>query len=404
MQKVADIYQQAMATAKQTPPLDLTLSEAVGCVLAQDVIAGEGLPAFAVATCDGYAIRADDLFPGGEDTTLIVTGEVRAGDVDPPAHVRQTAVKIESGAPLPQGADAVAPLVDTDEGSADVVIHGGFTRGANVLAAGSDIPRGAKVVTKGTRLGPPQIAAVAALGRPRVVVHPRPRVVILSVGDGLVEPGAVSRRGTVYDANAVALAAAAAEVGAQTFRTTPIPNDVPALRDMVEDQMMRADVVITTGGLSRGAGSAVREVLRTVGEVRFKDVAAFPGSTIGIGMIPSGDGYTPVFALPGDPVAAQVAFEVYVRPVLRKMMGWKSVNRPSVKAQVSEGFTSPGGVREFVRVRLSGDPRGGYVAEVLAPTDQLLTSALAEANGLAVVPEEVEEVRAGTTLSCILLD
>ena len=404
MRTVADIYQQAMATAKQMPPLDLTLSEAVGCVLAQDIIAGEGLPACAVATCDGYAIQVGDLFPGGQSTTLIVTGEVRAGDVDPPAHVSKTAVKIESGAPLPQGADAVVALKDTDEGDADVVIQAGVQRGDNVLAAGSDVARGAKVVEKGTRLGPPQIAAVAALGRPRVVVHPRPRVVILSVGDGLAEPGALSRRGTVYDANAVALAAAAAEVGAQTFRTTPIPNDVPALRDMVEDQMMRADVVITTGGLSRGTGSAVREVLRTAGEVRFEDVAAFPGSTIGIGMIPSGSGHTPVFSLPRDPVAAQVAFEVYVRPVLRKMMGWKSVNRPSVKARVNEGFTSREGVREFVRVRLSGDPRGGYVAEVLAPTDQLLISSLADANGLAVVPEEAVDVRAGTTLSCILLD
>lgn len=404
MESVAHVYKRALAVTKPQPPLELPLSDALGCVVAEDVVAPASLPLLATATCNGYAIRAADLDSRGRETTLIVTGEVRPGDVDTSAHVSGSAVAVSSGAALPSGADTVVPLQDTDEGEAQVRIFTHPEKGANVLAPGGDIVAGTVVMEKGTRVAAPQLGAIAALGMPRVYVHPSPRVVFLSVGDGLVEPGAGARRGAVYDANGVALAAAAAEIGADTFRVPPIPNEFYALRHMIQDQLMRADVLVTTGGLSAGDSSAVRRVFGRQQNVKFMDVAAFPTTSIGVGSVESGGGWTPVFCLPGNPVAAQVGFELYVRPMLLKMMGARNVGRPTVRARVDSSFKSPKGVRDFVRVRLTGDPNRGYAAEVMQPTDELFISGLAQANGLAVVSEETTFVSAGTTLSCILLE
>lgn len=404
MGTVADLYKMALAVSQPQPPLDLPLSDALGCVVAEDVIAPASLPSLPSAKCNGYAVRASDLKPHGQETTLMVTGEARVGEVETPAHVSGSAVAVSSGAALPIGADTVVPIESTDQGEAKIRIFTKPPKGANVLGAGQDITAGAVVVKKGDRVAAPQLGAIAALGMSRVYVHPTPRVVFIPVGDGLVEPGVEPRAGTVFDANGVALAAAAAQVGADTFRVPPVPNQFVALRDTVKDQLMRADVLVTTGGLSSGDGSAVRQVFERLGDVEFMDVDAFPTSTVGVGTVESGLGSTPVFCLPGNPVAAQVGFELYVRPMLLKMTGARSVGRPTVDARASRSFRSTPGVRDFVRVRLSGDPDRGYVAEIMEPTDELWISGLAKANGLAVIGEETVNVAAGTLLSCILLD
>lgn len=406
MRTVADVYQKGMAIAQQQPPLDLTLAACAGCILAEDVRSPVDYPPRSTALVDGYAVRLEDLKgkPPGQGWSLIVTGEVVAGESDPPAHVTDSAVRVHAGAPLPSGADTVVKLEATDEGSARVTIYGRPTQGENVAAAGSDITRGEVILKKGARIGPPQIAAAAAIGRATLFVRPRPRVVVLPIGDALIEPGTPVKRGSVYDANGVALGAAAAEVGAETFRTPPVSENRLALRNMVEDQLMRADILITTGGLSGGTGSVVREVFTGLGEVQFEAVASSPASMVGVGNIGEGEDRTPVFCLPGDPVSAQVAFEVYVRPVLRRMMGWNSLNRPVVQARVDRNFASPAGIRDFVRVTLSGDPKKGYTARVLGDDGTAQLSGLAEANALAVVSEDTVEVRAGDVLTCILLE
>ena len=389
-------------------PLDVQLADAVSCVLAEDVRAPFNLPVADLAACDGYAVRASDCSRAALDApvTLPVTEEIRAGVVDPAALVPGTAIRIASGAPVPAGADAVVALEFTDHGVAEVGVRSAPAVGENIRRRAEDVAEGQVVLRSGARVGARQVALLAGVGRSRVLVHPRPRVVVLSIGDELVEPGRTARPGTVFDANGHALSTAITDAGAQTFRVAAVPDERAKLRETIEDQLVRADLVLTTGGISYGSGDTVREVLGSLGTVRFDNVAAWPGHILGVGTVGGEDGgtATPIFCLPGDPVSAQVCFEVFVRPALRHMQGWKSLNRPVVRAAVDRTWYSPRGRREFVRVRLAGDPRSGYQARVMGSPTALLLSALAESNALAVVPEDVTNVRAGDRLQCLVLD
>lgn len=406
MRSVAEFYQDCLSTVGQQPPLDVQLADAVSCVLAEDVQARFDLPVADLAGCDGYAVRSSDLEGARPDSmvTLPVTEEVKAGDVDPAALVPGTAIRIASGAPVPTGADAVIALDFTDRGMAKVTVRTQPARGENIRRRAEDVVEGDVVLRHGTRVGARQVALLAGVGRSRVTVHPRPRVVILSIGDELVEPGEQARPGTVFDANGHALSTAVADAGAQTLRVAAVPDGRQALRETIQDQLVRADLIITTGGISYGSGDTVREVLGALGTVRFDNVAAWPGHILGVGTVGDEDDATPIFCLPGDPVSAQVCFEVYVRPALRQMQGWTTLSRPSVQARVDRSWYSPRGRREFVRVRLTGSPRTGYQAKIMGSPAALLLSALAESNALAVVPEEVTNVRAGDALQCMVLD
>lgn len=409
MRSVADFYQDCISAVGQQPPLDVQLPDAVGCVLAEDVQAPFNLPVADLAACDGYAVAAADLEGARPDTPVVlpVTEEIRAGDIHPAALIRGRAIRIASGAPMPQGADAVLALEFSDHGVAKVSAKTQPAVGENIRRKAEDVEEGTVVLRAGTRVGARQVALLAGVGRSRVLVHPRPRVVILSIGDEIVEPGREARPGTVFDANGHALSTAIADAGAQTFRVSAVPDERSVLRETIEDQLVRADLILTTGGISYGSGDTVREVLSALGTVRFDSVAAWPGHILGVGTVGGDDqgrAGTPIFCLPGDPVSAQVCFEVYVRPALRHMQGWTVLNRPSVQARVDRSWYSPRGRREFVRVRLVGDPHSGYQAKVMGAPASLLLSALAESNALAVVPEDVTNVRVGDTLRCMVLD
>ncbi len=410
MRSVAEFYQDCLQVAHQQDPLGLLLSDAVGCVLAEDVVAPQDHPATDVAALDGYAVRSTDLRAASKQNParLTVTAEISPGDANPAGLAPAGAMRIASGATMPVGADSVVPLEHTDHGHNDVRITKPTFRGENVRARGEDVREGEKILSQHTRLGPAQIAAVAAVGKARVNVHPRPRVVFISVGDELVEPGTRFREGRVYDANGQALAAAATEAGAEAFRCAPIPDDRNALRELIDDQLMRADLIITTGGISYGSANTVREVLSPAGTVRFDQVAIAPRAMLGVGTVePEGDvehDPTPIFCLPGDPVAAQTCFEVFVRPALRRMLGWKQLSRPGVKAAVTQGFSSPPGVRQFVGCKLKGDPRTGYEAEVVGRPEATWVSSFASSNALIVVPEGVTNVTAGSVFTCMLLE
>ncbi|HHT40693.1 MAG TPA: molybdopterin molybdotransferase MoeA [Actinomyces sp.] len=403
MRSVANFYRDCQEAVGPQPPLDVVLPDSVGCVLAEDVVAPFDLPVADLAALDGYAVRSEDLVEANPEhaVSLIVTAELRAGDVEPMANIKGGAVRIASGAPIPTGADAVVALEHTDHGTAHVSIRHHPQPGENIRPHAQDAQAGEVVISRGTRVGSRQIALIAGVGRNRIRVHPRPRVVIISIGDEIVEPGQEARPGSVFDANGHALSTAIADAGAQTFRVAAVPDERATLRQTIEDQLVRADLIITTGGISYGSGDTVREVLGSLGTIRFDSVAAFPGHILGVGHV--GDD-TPIFCLPGDPVSAQVCYEVYVRPAVRAMQGWSQLNRPTVQARVDRGWTSPMGRREFVRVKLLGNPRTGYTATVMGPPEALLLSALADSNALAVVPENVTDVRAGDALRCMVLD
>ena len=381
----------------------MMLPDAVGCILAEDVAAPFDLPVADLAACDGYAVRHQDLQGASSRSpiSLRVTAELRAGDIEPMANIRGGAVRIASGAPIPTGADAVVALEFTDHGEAVVEVKTCPAVGENIRPRAEDASSGQVVLARGSRVGARQVALVAGVGRHRIRVHPRPRVVILSIGDEIIEPGQAARPGAVFDANGHALSTAVADAGAQTFRVAAVPDERATLAQAIEDQLVRADLLITTGGISYGSGDTVREVLGSLGTVRFDSVAAFPGHTLGVGTVGEG---TPIFCLPGDPVSAQVCFEVYVRPAVRAMQGWSQLNRPTVLAKVDRGWYSPRGRREFVRVKLTGDPRRGYQAQVMGKPSSLLLSKLAESNALAVVPEDVTDVQAGDAIRCMVLD
>ena len=402
MRTVAEHLAACLEIARPAAPLDVVLLDAVGCVLAEDVVADIDLPSADLAGLDGYAVMSAGLAGAAEATpvALEVMDAVRAGDVRPTRLVPGAAVLIDSGAPLPLGADAVVPWMLTDRGQSRVQVRAAVSAGQNVRRRAGDVAAGTTVLPRGSRVSARQIALLAGIGRYRVKVMPAPRVVIVSIGDELVEPGQPRDPGDVFDANGHALASAVTDAGGRAFRVAAVPDELSALAETIEDQLVRADLVITTGGLSAGQGATVKEVLAPLGSVRFDAVAMVPGRQLGLGTVEE----TPIFCLPGDPVIAQIAFETFVRPVLRQIAGRRNLHRSSLPASISTGWHSPPGKREFVPVRLTGSPSRGYAAVPASPPGAIRLLGLARANAIAVVPETTHTVVAGETLHCLLLD
>jgi molybdopterin molybdotransferase len=257
------------------------------------------------------------------------------------------------------------------------------------------------VLASGTRLGPPQLGLLAAAGRDRVVCLPKPRVVVLSTGSELVEPGTPLQPGQISESNSFAITAAAREAGALAFRVGIVGDDPRRLLDTIEDQLIRADLLVTTGGVSAGAYDVVKEVLSRLGTVTFEKVAMNPGMPQGFGSI--GPDSTPIFTLPGNPVSAFVSFEVFVRPVIRRLLGVEPLARPTVRAVCATAFPSPEGKRQFARGWLAVED-GRYVVHPVGGQQSHLVNDLAHANALIVVPEAVSEVPAGGTVTVMVLE
>ncbi|MEU0459034.1 gephyrin-like molybdotransferase Glp, partial [Streptomyces sp. NPDC006129] len=276
---------------------------------------------------------------------------------------------------------------------------------AHVRAKGSDVKAGDRALEAGTVLGPPQIALLAAIGRGTVRVRPRPRVVVLSTGSELVQPDTELRTGQIYDSNSFALTAAARDAGAIAYRVGAVADDAETLRSTIEDQLVRADLMVTTGGVSVGAYDVVKEALSHVGDedepgsgVEFRKLAMQPGKPQGFGSI--GPDHTPLLALPGNPVSSYVSFELFVRPAIRTLMGLDDVHRPTTRATLAadKALTSPKGRRQFLR----GTYADGRVTPVGGAGSHLV-AALAHADALIVVPEDTESVEPGAEVEVVLL-
>ncbi len=403
MRSVEEHLQSVLAGVVPLSALDVPLLEARGCVLAEDVTAPWPLPPFDNASMDGYAVKASDLKAAsdGKPVTLRVIDDVPAG-YRASVEVREgSAIRIMTGAPLPEGAEAVVPVEWTDGGMPEVKITRDIARGANVRRRGDDVSLGDVVAVSGTVLGPRDISLLAAVGRGRVLVHPRPRVVILSTGNELVEPGGALAPGLIPDSNGVTIAAAVQEAGAIPYRVGPIPDDATTLLAALEDQLVRADLIVTTGGVSAGAYDTVKAVLSRLGTVEFCKVAMQPGMPQGHGTL--GPDSTPIFTLPGNPVSAYVSFEVFVRPVIRRMLGHEAIYRPVVRAVLAEPLHSPAGKRQFARGHLEVED-GRYVVRPAGGQGSHMLGALARANALVVVPEDVTDVKTGTAVAVLRLD
>lgn len=415
LKSVQDQLAAVLAVARPVPALDVVLTDAAGCILAADIVVTEDVPVRPLATCDGYAVRAGDLSgaTGSTPVLLPVTHTVWSAAEDPFRLAPGQAILVSSGVPMPVDADTVVPMWATDRGAARVRVTTQLPAGANVRPTGADVKAGQVALRAGTRLDARQLAFAASLGFARIKVHPAPRVVIVPIGDELVQPG--STKPGVFDANGPSLRTAIQDMGSVAIQVAPVTDDQTRLRETIEDQLVRADLIITTGGLSEGPHDTVKDVLAPLGTVRFDHVAMFPGRTQGFGTLYSGIGEDigapgdtiPIFALPGHPVAAQISYEVFVRPALRAMAGYTDIYRPSVAAQATVGWRSPEGIRQFVPAMLVGSPEEGYqVTPVGDPArlTELSVAELAQANALAVVAEADAEVFFGDRVHCLVLE
>lgn len=422
-----------LAAVRPLEPIELQLLDAQGCVLVEDVTVPVSLPPFDNSSMDGYAVRAADVAGAGEEfpAVLTVVGDVAAGQGEQPTVGPGQAARIMTGAPLPPGAEAVVPVEWTDGGlgegpvsgmrahsaapegaSGEVRVYRPAKPRAHVRARGSDVRAGDRALTAGTVLGAPQIALLAAIGRGTVTVRPRPRVVVLSTGSELVQPGEELADGQIYDSNSFSLTAAAREAGAIAYRVGAVADDAETLRSTIEDQLIRADLVVTTGGVSVGAYDVVKEALSAIGDpddekglgagggVEFRKLAMQPGKPQGFGSI--GPDHTPLLALPGNPVSSYVSFEVFVRPAVRTLMGLPDVHRTTTRARLggAGALTSPSGRRQFLRGR--HDAGAGTVTPV-GGSGSHLVAALAQADALIVVPEDTTSVEPGAEVDVVLL-
>jgi molybdopterin molybdotransferase len=416
---LADYLGSVLRRLRALPPLDLDLTQAYGNVLAEDVVAPHSFPAFDQAAVDGYAARWDDLSgvgravgfaasgaPGSRVVRLNVVGDLGAASWRPVRLTPGACFSVAAGAPLPIAADVVVPVEWTDQGMAAVEIYRIPKRGYGVRRAGEELPAGTVLARAGTYVSPALVAVFAATGIGHVVVRPCPRVVIVATGDELVDVGRGSQPGQVVDANSHALTAAAAEAGALAYRVGICDDDPEGLRGLLEDQTLRADLIITTGGTGTGPGDMVRRILSRreggrAGPVTFTDVALYPGTALGFGTV--GAEEVPVVCLPGEPGAALIGFEVLARPAINLLAGAEPVFRPSVRAHLLETCTSPGGLREFRPAHVAERRGGGYTVQPLAGGPFTL-SGLADANGLMVLGERVTTAAAGSTVDVLLLD
>ncbi|HEY3528197.1 MAG TPA: gephyrin-like molybdotransferase Glp [Nocardioides sp.] len=385
------------------PAFDQPLMEAFGLAAAEDVYARVALPGFDNSAMDGYAVAHADVATASRETPvhLPVVGEIGAGQASLLAMSPGTAVKIMTGAPVPAGADSVVPYEWTDHGVANVVISQAPDRGQHVRPKGQDISEGDLIVQAGTVLGPRQIGLLAAIGRPSVRSRPRPRVVVMSTGSELREPGSALGRDSIYDGNSFLLAAAARQAGAIAYRVGIVPDEPRTFLNALNDQLVRADLVVTSGGVSMGDYDVVKEALSPLGTVWFGGVAMQPGKPQGFGTV--GEDAIPIVTLPGNPVSSYISFEQFVLPAIRRLMGRTPYTRPEADAMLTHGLRAPEGRRMFARGILSVVD-GRLAVTPVGPQGSHMIGDLAESDALIVVPESVTWVEAGETVTVQPLD
>jgi molybdopterin molybdotransferase len=367
------------------PAERVAIADAVGRVAAETVVAPDPVPAFANSAMDGYAVRAEDTADAPvalREVARTLAGQAAAEAVGP-----GEAVRIMTGAPLPEGADAVVPveLVRTGDDEA-VHIDAAVPVGQHVRPVGDDIRPGDEIVGAGTLVTPAHLALLATVGAADVAVHRRPRVGVLSTGDELVAGPGPLRAGQIRDSNRGALLALVAAAGAEPVDLGLAPDDAELITKAVLDGVTTCDAVLSSGGVSMGDVDLVKEVLDLLGEMRWMQVAIKPAKPFAFGVV---DGI-PVFGLPGNPVSSVVSFELFARPAIRRLLGYRDghLDRPCPTAVAVDGLPRhPDGKMHFVRVIAAIGDDGRLAVRSAGGQGSHQLSALAVANGLAVVPD-----------------
>jgi len=384
-------------------PVRVAISEAQGLLCAEEVVAEHALPGFDQAAVDGYAVRSVDVRTAAQEPVqLPVVGEIPAGSRQPRRLQPGQAVRVDTGAPLPTLADAVVPLGYTDGHQARATVHRPVPSAGYVRRAGEDVQIGDVAVRRGDTIGAAQVGLLAAVGRAKVLVYPRPRVSIVSVGDELVDIDRTPSVGQVYDVNSYALAAAARDAGAEVSRVGIAPSDPKRLREIVEGRLLMSELVVVAGGAGGTTGDEVHAALSDLGRIDTTRVAMHPGSVQGFGRL--GPDSVPTFLLPGNPMSALVVFEVLVRPLIRAARGTRNPHRRMVSARLLSPITSTQGRRGYLRGQLLRDETNGeYLVQPLGTSGAHLLASLAEANCLINVPEEQTEITSGEQVQVTFL-
>jgi molybdopterin molybdotransferase len=381
---------EVLARTPLLPVQSTALREALGLVLASDVVAGADLPAFANSAVDGYAVRAGDV--AAAPITLPVAEEVAAGSVAARDLAPETAIKIMTGAPIPPGADAVVMVENTEPAGSDVCILSPVEVGAAVRPAGGDVTAGTTVLEAGAQIESAHLGVLSSLGVAWPEVRRRPVVAIVSTGDEVVPPETEELApGKIRDANRFLLKGALEQLGAVVIDHGIVPDDAAALARVLGHAARGSDAVVTSGGVSMGEYDVVKLVFAGDGDVAFHKVAMQPAKPLGFGTL---DG-TPFFGLPGNPVSVMVAFEQFLRPSLLYAMGARELFRPRVRGVMTEAVRTDPAKEVFLRAVTSYEPGSGWRARLSGGQSSNVLSALAAADAFAVAPVGVGEVAAG---------
>ncbi len=408
---VEEALEQILATVRVLEPERVPILEALGRVLAEEVAADRDIPPLPNSAMDGYAVRAADV--ARVPARLRVIAEAPAGRLCPVEVAPGTAVRIMTGAPLPAGADAVVPFEHTrvaqdstcppvaqdsscptvaqDSSCTTIEVLREVRPGANVREAGEDVRAGQVVLTPGRVLRPQEIGMLAALGRTEVAVIRRPRVAILATGDEVVPPWETPGPGQIRDANSYTVAAQVRKYGGVPLVLGVVRDEETLVREGVRRALAeRADLIVTSGGVSIGDFDLVKQVLAAEGEMRFWSLNMKPGRPLAFGVV----GGVPLVGLPGNPVSAMIATELFVRPAVLKMQGFTEWPWPELRARLTDPITRKDGRRHYLRVRLR-ETDEGWEATLTGDQGSGILSSLVQADGLAVIPEDVDHLPAG---------
>jgi molybdopterin molybdotransferase len=389
-----------LAEALALPAESQPLAQALGMALSEEIVAPHSVPPFDNSAMDGFAVRAVDTVDATADkpVRLTIANTLAAGHVADRPMSADEAVKIMTGAPIPEGADSVVQMEVTEEKAGKVLIYEPAKRARNIRRAGEDVTAGDRVFKPGAVLGPAEIGLMASLGIPEVQVHRRPRVAILSTGSELVEVDRPLLPGQIHNSNSYSLRAQCQQLGVEPTLLGIVADDYEATRRLFKEGL-EYDVLLTSGGVSVGEFDFVKDVQSELGvERRLWGVAMKPGKPLAFGIC----GRTLVFGLPGNPVSAMVSFELFVRPAILRLMGYRKTTRPSYPAIMAEDVANPDGRTYVVRVRAWREGCVWHVTSTGAQGSGLLKS-MVGANGLAFIPGGPRGLKAGEEVEFMLL-
>jgi molybdopterin molybdotransferase len=400
MLSVAEARDFVLKSIREVDVRALPILGALGLTLGQDIVASDNIPPFDNSAMDGYAVKEEDIRTASRDkpASLKVVGDLPAGKAPGGALGGGEAVRIMTGAPIPEGADTVVPVEMTEPDGERVLVMEYLSTGANVRRAGEDVKAGRTVLRTGTLIGPPELGMLASLGHAEVSCYRRAVAGIISTGDELLPVDSELAPGKIRDSNSYTVYAMVKEAGAEPLRLGIVGDQAEALEKAILDNVDRVDLFVTSGGVSVGDYDMVKDVLDKVGEMNFWKVAMRPGKPQAFGHVKG----KPLFGLPGNPVSVMVSFEQFVRPALLKMMGRRDLFRPRVDAVLDTPLGRKKGRAEFIRVIVEWRD-GCYHARVTGPQGSGILTSMVAGNALAVLPADAGRVEAGELVQVELL-